>query len=451
MPPLVGANIEEHFFNIASDQVQPYRTLISDLLSHFTAIPLMPKIWNYEKGWSHYDPESGKPRSVPFPSDDALVFDIEVCMQEGSAPTLACALGKSGWYSWTSEQLVDPKASRSSRYVPNDLIPLESTDAQMSVEQRPRIVIGHNVSYDRARVKEQYWLAGTGTRFVDTMSLHVCVSGVTSYQRAMLKAKREMPEEDLVWSNQSSLNSLAEVYRLYCCQNGEPPLSKEKRNVFVDGSLNEIRDDYQSLMRYCASDVLATFSVLDKLYPLFVERFPHPATLAGMLEIGMAYLPVNGNWTRYIRDANLTYEDLNIEAKYLLEKRANQACRLSHDEDFKRDIWMWDQDWTQQVLKFNKTKPKKAKTIVEVGENGKEASMKINDAEMKRLESRFSHLVDMKEILPLRRPLLPGYPTWYRKLCEKNTGSAEWTPGPSSIGTGMQVKSRFIQTMNNLM
>lgn len=419
--------------------MQPYRTLIADLLSHYITIPIMPKIWNCEKGWTHYHPESGKPRSVPFPSDDALVFDVEVCMQEGSAPTLACALGKSGWYSWTSEKLLDPKAYRSTRYGPKDLIPLESTEAQLAVEQRPRIVIGHNVSYDRARVKEQYWLAGTGTRFVDTMSLHVCVSGVTSYQRAMLKAKREMPDEDLVWSSQSSLNSLSEVYKLYCCQTGEPPLSKEKRNVFVDGSLEEILNDYQSLMQYCANDVLATFSVLDKLYPLFVERFPHPATLAGMLEIGMAYLPVNGNWTRYIRDANLTYEDLNIEAKYLLEKRANQACRLLHDDAFRRDIWMWDQDWTQQVLKFNKTKTK-GKTIVEPAENGGEASMKSNDAEMKRLEGRFSHLNKMKDTLPLRRPLLPGYPTWYRKLCEKSTNSADWKPGPSSIGTGMQVK-----------
>ena len=54
---------------------------------------------------------------------------------------------------------------------------------------KPRLVIGHNVSYDRARCSEQYKAPpASKTRFLDTMSLHIAVSGMTSEQRS-LKSK----------------------------------------------------------------------------------------------------------------------------------------------------------------------------------------------------------------------------------------------------------------------
>lgn len=56
------------------------------------------------------------------------------------------------------------------------------------------------------------------------------------------------------------------------------------------------------------------------------------------------------------------------------------------------------------------------------------------------LESKFKYLFDLAKLLPVRRPLLPGYPAWYRKLCTKASKDDEnWVPGPHNIGTGMQV------------
>lgn len=430
MPPLHGSTIEEHFHQISTEQVQPYRSLIETLVK--IEVPAMPTQWMSTTGWTHYCPKSGCGKAVPHPADDAFVFDIEVCVPEGSAPTMACALGPSGWYSWTSAQLNgDTHGTEKQRYRPDQLIPLEGQGAD---GRRRRIVVGHNVSYDRARIREQYELADTGTRFLDTMSLHVCCSGVTSYQRAMLKAKRDMPVEDLEWSQQSSLNSLAEVFRLYCGDDGIK-MDKTKRNVFVDGTLQEIRDDFAALMHYCATDVLATHAVLKRLYPMFQQRFPHPATLAGMLEIGMAYLPVNGAWPRYIEQSRLTYEDLNIESKYLLSRRALEACRLAHNDRYRRDIWMWDQDWTRQSLTFNKSKSKKRSTTTE---------QRNSCGELNRLRAKFAALFAQREWLPARRPLLPGYPAWYRKLCAKFDGTTEWVPGPTVIGTGMQVAPKLL-------
>lgn len=108
------------------------------------------------------------------------------------------------------------------------------------------------------------------------MSLHICVGGLTSFQRAVLKSGKDN-EEDQAWKECSSLNSLVEVYKLYCGKK----LEKETREIFVEGTISEIKEDFQKVMKYCSGDVLATFEVTKQLFPLFLERFPHPVTLAG--------------------------------------------------------------------------------------------------------------------------------------------------------------------------
>ena len=43
---------------------------------------------------------------------------------------------------------------------------------------------------------------------------------------------------------------------------------------------------------------------------MFLDRFPHPITFAGMLEMSSMYLPViTANWNRYISECETIYED----------------------------------------------------------------------------------------------------------------------------------------------
>jgi len=438
LPKLKGSNIEEHFHNIATEQVEPYQQLIAAIIN--AKLPEKPKKWQLTAGWTCYDPAKGA-HEVPYPEENALVFDVEVCVPVGPSPVMACAVGAKYWYSWTSKKLVNlPRGdSKSRKMTPDEMIPLESTSEDVGFNltgkfRQPKIIIGHNVSYDRARIKEQYWIENTAARFLDTMSLHVSVSGVTSYQRAMMKAHKELSEEDQNWGSLTSLNSLTEVHKLYV-QTEE--LSKDRRNIFMEGTLKDIRDDFQNLMDYCASDVVATNEIVKNLFPLFQERFPHPATLAGMLELGTAYLPVNTNWSRYINEANLTYEDLNIESKTLLSQRADHACRLKHNDEYKEDLWMWDQDWNEQELKMKKGK-------LRVDKVPSIHLVQTIDEELRDLSCKFQPLVNQKYMLPARRPLLPGYPLWYKKLCEKANDSGEWTSGATEIGTGMQIAPKLL-------
>lgn len=489
LPPLEGGNLQNHFHIIGEQQSRPYRILLEDLVAH---LPEAPKEWLLQPGWTKYSRDSA-PHSILYPEEDALVFDVEVCRCVGEAPTIATAVGPHAWYAWVSDAVISGSSGTVGRqYSTKDLIPLESGPLQRGVGHgisKPRVVVGHNVSYDRARIKEQYWLESTGMRFVDTLSLHVCVSGITSYQRALLKSsvtntvdesEVDANKEDEEWRNYSSLNSLSEVHKLYCGS----ALNKATRDIFVNGMLEDVGRQFQTVMEYCAGDVIATHNVLRELLPLFLSRFPHPVTLAGMLELSTAYLPVNSNWNRYLTDAQQTFDDLDSETRFLLARRADEVCQMLHENKYHEDLWMWDQDWSTQELKLKKTVTKKSKEIdyskqqsedsveriqdvasdSEISESTNRRTLKGHDMhtsnetgvniasscdegesfdENDKLSDKFQYLTETRELLPAKMPHLPGYPAWYRKLCHKPS-APDWIPGPQLISTSMQITPKLL-------
>ena len=54
--------------------------------------------------------------------------------------------------------------------------------------------------------------------------------------------------------DESTTNALKDLYSFYCGQK----LTKEERNIFVEGTLEDVRDNFDMLMSYCAKDVHAT-------------------------------------------------------------------------------------------------------------------------------------------------------------------------------------------------
>ncbi|XP_011880000.1 PREDICTED: DNA polymerase subunit gamma-1, mitochondrial [Vollenhovia emeryi] len=445
LPALEGKDVEEHFYNIGKAQAKPYLGIINDIMRD---IPEMPAQWLFKEGWTRYTAD-GAAESVDYPLEDGVIFDVEVCMKQGPLPTLATAVSGKAWYGWVSNSLAQSISQTfdTQLLTPSMLVPMESSREEHGCrlsqhQKRPKIVVGHNVSYDRIRIKEQYWLNCTGTRFLDTMSLHVCVSGLNSYQRALLLSKKANAEKE-VWQSTTSLNSLAEVHKLYCGRE----ISKVARDLFVEGTIDDIKSNFNMLMSYCASDAVATHSILRNLFPLFQERFPHPVTLAGMLELGSAYLPVNSNWQRYLEESESTFDDLNYEAKFTLAKRADAVCRLMHDEKYKEDLWMWDQDWSTQQIKI-KSKASRAKPA-DVAEKAKEqldTEKYLSDdeeAEEDPLTKEFAYLEETRHLLPAKMPHMPGYPAWYRKLCPKQSDE-NWAPGPQNISTSMQVVPKLL-------
>lgn len=64
-------------------------------------------------------------------------------------------------YSWCSKRLIEERYSWSNQLTLADLIPLETpfnSSRPPGGQWKERLVVGHNVSFDRSFIKEQYLL-----------------------------------------------------------------------------------------------------------------------------------------------------------------------------------------------------------------------------------------------------------------------------------------------------
>ncbi|XP_035668321.1 DNA polymerase subunit gamma-1-like isoform X1 [Branchiostoma floridae] len=482
LPDLLGSNIDEHFKEIAKQQSKPYLDAAQVIAN--SRLPTMPREWRWSRGWTKYD-ATGHVTTVDYPDEEAIVFDVEVCMSEGDFPTLATAASPNAWYSWVSDRLLEDHYSWSPHPTLDDLITMETAVRSIKPggeDWREKIVIGHNVSFDRSYIKEQYFMKGPKTRFLDTMSLHMAISGLTSFQRILWLASRAGKKQGLKdvreytsktrkqfkgqgiggwdWLNVSSINNLGDVHVLYT---GGPKLEKSERDVFVKGTLQDVRNQFQELMTYCARDVRATHEIFSMQLPMFLERFPHAVTLAGMLEMGQCYLPVNSNWERYLRDAEDTFQELQKEMKLSLMHLANDACQLMHNDRYQEDPWLWELDWSTQELTLKKeTSAKKKKIKVEKTDEGEDQRVKPERKSTKKKkkkgkkeeaeeaedqeeteEDRIQRVLETADRLPKIKRHMPGYPAWYRDLCPKVTGA--WSPGPNLISAQARVTPKLLR------
>lgn len=338
--------------------------------------------WVLQRGWTRYTPD-GASESVEYPAieDQVLVFDVETLpYQGGHYPVMAVAVGESAWYAWCSPWLTGEDDS------PNHLVPLgpeakadEGSTLFESDEETPRLVVGHNVLFDRARVGTEYALRRPATRWLDTLSLHVAVSGLTNPQRPSWimhrrdQAKAEAAEDALdvsvavrharkmeaakeealkpkTWKEVSSINSLVEVARLHC----GITMDKALRDTFIDPltTIADVRDEFDSLVAYCATDVLVTLQVLQVLLPKFLATCPHPASFGGILLMSQPVLPVDRRWPQYIERAEQTYEErlkgVKDALKVIVEDARAKFEKVGADGryEWEDDQWLSQLDWS---------------------------------------------------------------------------------------------------------
>lgn len=416
LPPLLGQSIDEHFYRIGSETAQPWLDLAKTLAN--VKAPPKPESWNTQTaGWTKYIHQkdgSSYFTSVPAPEEDMLSFDIETMPNYHQFAVMACAMSPNHWYSWISPWLLGETDD------PQQLIPLGNPNNH-------RIVVGHNISYDRARVLEEYHVQGSNSRFMDTMSLHVAVKGISSHQRpAWMKYRKNKGEEkerkeeaveaamDLLleaqqaqsaesdaakradlrrlqqeieeslpqliaddsdsfdadntskrWEDITSLNSLADVAKLHC----DIDIGKEIRNDFMTHSREEIKAGVGDYLNYCATDVEVTHAVYSKVFPDFLQACPSPVSFAGMMTMGSSFLTVNEQWEAYLQNAEGIYRELNEKVKKRLAELAEQARLLMEDDRWKDDVWLNQLDWTPKVAGKSRgvekpVKPKVNKHII---------------------------------------------------------------------------------------
>ena len=297
-----------------------------------------------------------------------LSFDVEVMWKENSFAVMACAASPTAWYAWLSPWLLGETENE------RQLIPLGNPS-------QPRIIVGHNIGYDRARVKEEYDVNQSKNFFIDTMSLHVAVNGMCSRQRPtwmkhkknrdlrekmagdanssvelthLLENKMLSEEEEELWVGRSSINSLRDVAKFHC----GVTIDKSQRDHFGELDRAGICGNLDELLDYCAADVAITHRVYQKVFPNFLETCPHPVSFGALRHLSSVILPVNHSWQNYLEDAESTYQKRLKEVEERLVRLCDAALDMKNQpEAYCLDPWLRQLDWSGQVVRM--TKPKK--------------------------------------------------------------------------------------------
>ena len=364
LPELQGTSLDEHFYRLGMDSAEPYLSLSKKYAT--ASPPPKPRKWARRSGWTKYDAD-GEWAAIDAPDAEVLTFDTEVMWHQTSFPAMACAVSATHWYAWISPWLLGE--SENDRH----LIPLGNPD-------QPRLIVGHNIGYDRARIWEEYDLKQSRNFFMDTMSLHVAVNGMCSRQRpgwmkarkarevqdeaakkeeagdlaALLGDLREENEEEL-WVGRSSANSLRDVAKFHC----NITIDKAKREWFGELDREGVVERLDELLDYCAADVEVTHKVYKKVFPAFLETCPHPVSFAALRHLSSEILPVNKSWEGYLENSEATYRKLSSGVEQRLIDLANKALeQKSQPEIYENDPWLSQLDWSGQEVRMVKGKKK---------------------------------------------------------------------------------------------
>lgn len=390
LPQLQGRTLDEHFYKLGSDCAEPYLSNAKQFAR--ASAPPKPRKWVRRSGWTKYYPD-GRSEPVEVPDESMLCFDTEVMWKESPFAVMACASSPTAWYAWLSPWLLGE--SKNDR----QLIPLGDPS-------KDRVIVGHNVGYDRARVLEEYDIKQSRNAFIDTMSLHVAVNGMCSQQRptwmkhkknrelrervasqtpdnelAELLTNKSMHDEEELWVERSSVNSLRDVAKFHL----NVSIDKAVRDDFGELDREGVLAKLDELMDYCAADVAITHRIYQIVFPNFLEVCPHPVSFAALRHLASVILPVNKSWDAYIANSEATYHKLSDAVQERLIGLTEKALEIKGDpETWQNDPWLKQLDWSGQEIRMVKGKRK-------------------NDPPR-----------------PAARQKKPGMPQWYKDLFSKN-------------------------------
>ncbi|GAA5963350.1 hypothetical protein JCM8115_000986 [Rhodotorula mucilaginosa] len=483
LPPLEGETISHHFHALGRDVAEPYLSMAKTFATSAEAkVPPMPvqQHWTLTSGWTIYHPD-GSFESVPYPPEDdrSLVFDVETLPYVGGHfPIMAVAAGTKGWYAWCSPWLTGEDDK------PNHLIPFgpaaEASEPSNSTlfepsSAAPRLLIGHNVLFDRARIAQEYSLRRPSTRYIDTLSLHVAVSGLTNPQRpqwlkyrkgqeaseaqaaARPSAGTKAAEDDGKEHGRDSadgqqqqqpstpktsildkfggkgrkgsrkaaadVDESAKDWKEVSSMNSLAEVArlhcgikvdKALRDVLIDPTvtIEDVREYFGELIDYCARDVETTLHVYRALLPKFLESCPHPVSFAGVALMTQPILPVDRHWPEYLERAESEYQHRLEGVSAALRTLAEEARAKFGQMDETTGRFVWEADHWLRQLDWS---PKKARRLPRALRNKLRGKQEELEAAAAR-EHAASADTAPTTTDPSSVPALAAVPTWRAEL-----------------------------------
>ena len=364
VPSLKGYDLRDHFENIAKAQIGEYK-IWADSFSKATLPPIpTPAEFVFEAGWHRYELVKGKWKitKVPYPKEEAFVFDTETFVCGGSFPIIGTALSAKAAYIWLAAELIDPT------------IPVEDWDQfDLIPVGTGRFIAGHNISYDRVRAQEGYSLSNTKPEnfYFDTLSAHIGVSGLAGGQRWLYVLAGKDPD-DLTedekrklryapkWLDEGSTNSLVQCYNFHVAAVrkyfGEDvtelgSADKEVRNIFVKATeLSQIRQMLTEAVDYAVKDAFYTAELFQALWPKYLDSTPSPVALCGHYHLNGSIVPLVPDWEEWIKTVEKTFKEHNDEMTELCQKlvqkyRDEWVATERSNSYWNRDPWLRQLDW----------------------------------------------------------------------------------------------------------
>ncbi|KUI56941.1 DNA polymerase gamma, mitochondrial [Cytospora mali] len=358
--------LDEHFHRLGIDAAEPFLSRAKEFAQ--ASLPTLPRAWVRRSGWTKYYHQDGVgpiiTEKIEAPDETMLSFDVEVMWKANPFAVMACAASPTAWYVWLSPWLLGEEEN-------------ERQLVSLGDPTKDRVIVGHNIGYDRARILEEYDLKQTRNCFLDTMSLHVAVNGMCSQQRPTWmkhKKNRELREkiaretdsvelatmladeslsndEEELWVGRSSINSLRDVAKFHL----NIAMDKSVRDNFGELNREEILERLDELITYCAKDVEITHKVYSIVFPNFLETCPHPVSFAALRHLSSVILPVNETWESYISEAEKKYQELSRAVEERLVALTNEALKVKDDQEkWSSDPWLRQLDWSGQEIKYTK-------------------------------------------------------------------------------------------------
>jgi DNA polymerase gamma 1 len=341
---LQGKSPREFLDDVVLAKYKNLKTEISDFLSgnyHEVKPPSRSVLReNLNPGWTRFPHDlSESPKPVETPLETYMVADVETYVKMRGYPVMGAALTSQAYYVWLHPSLLSDQPFRPM------LIPMG----------QDKVIINHNVSYDAARFQESYNLTQNKITLIDTMSMHIAVSGMGNQQRLLYKSRSSFGSK---WKQQTSPNNLIDVYNHHVKPN-QPLTEDDKtlRNIFVVGNIANFKDNLLDLIGYNLLDDKYTYEMASKLWPKYLYANPETFTLAGHIQLNSSVLPVVENWDEWVYHVNQVYANTKKEVDQALTELAHQLVQRFKDGTMELDLWNSQLDWTEAKSGKNKGQP----------------------------------------------------------------------------------------------
>lgn len=299
-------------------------------------LPVPPSSVLRLPGWTRYG--SGEPTQVEYPTENVFFYDTETYVLGGNHPLIGVALSEEAWYVWLHPQLLSPMEGN----IEPLLIPVGPN----------KVVIAHNAMFDLSKTLEAYNLTNDGRpAAMCTMAMHTTRSGLGGDQ--VLRAFKAAP--NAAWARQACPDSLAAVVKFYT----GITMDKEARDLFVKGTLTQIRANLEGLLTYALKDVQVLHDLWLALWPAYQEQCPATFTTTGLLELSRSLLTVTADYDRRWA-ANKALHGIEIrKVQRLIDARVEEILELwaSGELDPAENPWLKQLDWTPAKSGKNKGKP----------------------------------------------------------------------------------------------